>query len=229
MGVALSSLVLLTGLVALPGCGDESKASKDSASDKKDKKAEKKSSKKDEKEEKDEGDAKPASAKPEEDKKAEPADAKAEGDAKDGDAEGEVDSGAPTCGALNEVPAIPDTDSKPPTVDEWKTACKVNTQGPNSHPDDCEMKVMREWLLVTCRGDYYKTQNMENFGSVGVDYFEMVKPNKLISYTMKLRKGRNQKVRMCHTKDKMASLFVSWPTGEEKPLHIALARAGKCD
>ena len=224
LGVRLSCLLLLSGLV-LPACGEESNAKKDDSSKEDDKKKKKrdKKAKADE-----EGDAKPASAKPDE------ADAKADADAKpdegEAQAEGELDSDdAPSCGELNEVPTIPDTGSKPPTVEEWKTACKVNTQGPNSHPDDCEMKVMREWLRVTCRGDYFKTQNMENFGANGADYFEMIKPNQVIGYTMKLSKGRNQKVRICHTKNKRASLFVSWPSGEEKPLHIALARGPACD
>lgn len=226
MGVGLSSLALLMGLVSLPACGDDNKAGKDRSSKKKDAKSD--DEEKDAK--KEEGEAKPASAKPEKGDEGEPKEAKAEGAADvEGDAKGEVDSGPAPCGELNEVPAIPDTDSKPPTVEEWGKACKINTQGPNSHPDDCEMKVMREWLLVTCRGDYYKTQNMESFGAVGVDYFEMIKPNKLISYTMKLSKGRNQKIRMCHTKNKRASLFVSWPTGEDKPLHVALARGPACD
>ena len=217
-------MALLMGLVSLPACGDDNKAGKDRSSKKKDAKSDDEDEEKDAK--KEEGEAKPASAKPEKDDEGESKEAKAEGAA---DAEGEVDSGPAPCGELNEVPAIPDTDSKPPTVEEWGKACKINTQGPNSHPDDCEMKVMREWLLVTCRGDYYKTQNMESFGAVGVDYFEMIKPNKLISYTMKLSKGRNQKIRMCHTKNKRASLFVSWPTGEDKPLHVALARGPACD
>ncbi|MEM9692758.1 MAG: hypothetical protein AAGA56_09450 [Myxococcota bacterium] len=133
------------------------------------------------------------------------------------------------CGALNDVPAIPATESDVPSLDDWKTACEVNTQGGGTHPDDCEMKIHEEWLRVSCRGNYTSYEKMENFGAKGADFFELVTRGSLISFVVRLKKGRSQKVRMCNPDKGRASLFVSWPPTADKPLHVALARGSKCD
>ncbi|MEM1030302.1 MAG: hypothetical protein AAGN82_08130 [Myxococcota bacterium] len=222
--VATGATLLLMAATTATACGQKDDGEvKDRAAEKDRAKKKKKDERKEKKKEREEkkaeaksdGTAKPAVATPEASASAAPS-ASAEA----------VDV---ACGALNEIPAIPGGSSTPPTQEEWSGACAVNTQGANSHPDDCEMKVMREWLRVSCRGKYYKVQNRENFGAKGVDYFEMLKPNEIISYTLKLKKDRNQKVRFCRTDNKRASLFVSWPSSSPKPLHLALARGPACD
>ncbi len=126
------------------------------------------------------------------------------------------------------VPLVPTTKSNPPTIAEWKAGREVNTQGPNSHPDDCTMKVVREWLKVDCFGDVLGYENMEKFGRKNVDYFEHFKQGKLGSFVLRLKKGQTQKVRICRIKNR-ASLFVNWPGAKDRPIHIALGKGPACE
>lgn len=126
------------------------------------------------------------------------------------------------------IPAIPEGRSRPPTVAEWGAAAEVNTQEKNSQPDRCEVKVVREWLRVSCRGsDILGYEKMESFGSKNADYFEMIQPGKLASFVLRLKKGKTQTVRICRQKDR-ASLFVNWPASKDRPVHIALGKGPVC-
>ena len=106
----------------------------------------------------------------------------------------------------------------------------MNTQGAGSQAGDCTMKVYREWLQVTCRGNMtgYEQFDKNGFGAKGADYYEQHTPGKMASFVVRLRKGRNPKVRLCRG-DERASLFVSWPPSEAKPKIIALGAGPKCD
>jgi hypothetical protein len=55
---------------------------------------------------------------------------------------------APAKAADDPIPDIPSGRSNPPSVSEWSAAAEVNTQGANARPDDCFMKIVREWLKV---------------------------------------------------------------------------------
>lgn len=126
------------------------------------------------------------------------------------------------------IPLVPTTKSKPPTIPEWKAAAEVNTQGPNSRPEDCAMKIVREWLKVDCFGDVVGYERMDKFGRKNIDYFEHFKPGKLGSFVVRLKKGTAQKVRICRRKD-MASLFVNWPGQRDRPIHVALGKGPACE
>jgi hypothetical protein len=125
------------------------------------------------------------------------------------------------------IPAIPGGRSAPPTLAEWSSAEEVNTQERNSQPDACETKVVREWLNVTCRGKVIGFEKMEGFGSKNADYFEMIKPGNLASFVLRMKEGKTQSVRICREKDR-ASLFVNWPGGKDRPVHIALGKGPIC-
>jgi hypothetical protein len=143
-------------------------------------------------------------------------------------ASGDANADKPTCGGPKEVPEIPATTSNPPSTDEWKTACEVNTQGKGSEAKDCTIMVLREWLKVTCTGAVEKIQDMTDFGALGNDYYETVTPGSIASFVVRLKKGKNPKVRICREKDR-ASLFVSWPPSEPKPKIIALGAGQACE
>ena len=117
----MGMMVLATALIACDEGSDEPSKEKSEKSDDDDK----------------------ASAKKDDDKKSK------KDEDKDVGAEVAVAAGKPTCGPLSSIPDIPDTKSNPPTLEEWGSACDVNTQGAGSHPGDCTMKIMREWLQVT--------------------------------------------------------------------------------
>ena len=155
---------------------------------------------------------------------------KSDDDEEDSDEEGSDDgeAAAVECGPPNVVPEIPASRSNPPTLAEWGSACTVNTQGAGSQAADCTIKIKREWLQITCRGNMTGYEHFEGFGNEGQDYFKQIKRGELISFVTRLRKGRNQKVRMCRGKER-ASLFVSWPPSAPRPLHVALATGPKCD
>jgi hypothetical protein len=144
-------------------------------------------------------------------------------------AEGKASEPEAKAGAADEgpIPAIPEDKSSPPTVAEWARAVEVNTQEKNSQPDKCEMKVMREWLRVSCHGDVVGYEKMENFGTKNGDYFEMIKPDNLASFVVRLKRGKTQSVRICRKKDR-ASLFVNWPASKDRPVHVALGRGPVC-
>jgi hypothetical protein len=89
------------------------------------------------------------------------------------------------------------------------------------------MKVMREWLRVSCHGDVVGYEKMENFGTKNGDYFEMIKPDNLASFVVRLKRGKTQSVRICRKKDR-ASLFVNWPASKDRPVHVALGRGPVC-
>jgi len=148
-----------------------------------------------------------------------------------GDSGDDANSGvdqAVTCGSPSTIPPIPSTRSKPPTAAEWGKACDLNTQGEGSQPPDCTMKVMREWLQVTCRGNVRGYENLTDFGSEGADYFKQIQLGQLGSFVVRLKKGRNQKVRICRAKDR-ASLFVSWPPSKDNPSIVALGIGPGCE
>lgn len=122
------------------------------------------------------------------------------------------------------VPDIPDGRSKPPTVAEWQKADALNTQEPNSQPEKCEMKVVREWLKVYCYGDVIGFSDMFGFGEKQRDYFASLRKNKSADFVLRLRPGKTQKLRIQYETAPEAVLFVSWPAQEPKPTHIALGR-----
>ena len=126
------------------------------------------------------------------------------------------------------IPLIPSERSNPPQGNEWTQGKEVNTQNPHSQPDKCEMRVLREWLQVTCRDDYVGYEKMENFGQKFHDYYESVDPGRVVSFVLRLKRGKAQAVRIC-APDKRASLFVNWPAAEDRPKHIALGKGPACD
>ena len=126
------------------------------------------------------------------------------------------------------VPSIPTAPSNPPQGTEWKQGVAVNTQQSDSQPDKCTVRVLREWVQVTCRDDYASYEGIENFGTKGRDYFASALPNKVVDLVFRLRKGKAQKARICGEKAQ-ATLFVNWPAEKDRPTHIALGKGAKCE
>ncbi|MEZ4369214.1 MAG: hypothetical protein R3B07_00255 [Polyangiaceae bacterium] len=129
---------------------------------------------------------------------------------------------------VGDVPDIPSERSDPPKGTEWDSAPIVNTQGANARAARCSMRVLREWLRIYCTGDIIGYEKMEDFGKLQVDYFEKIVAGKYASFVIRLKKGKNPKIRICRKKDR-ASLFVSWPPSVDKPKHVALGNGPVCD
>ena len=128
-------------------------------------------------------------------------------------------------GAADSIPDIPEGRSKPPTVAEWNAAASVNTQDANSRPDECFMKIVREWLKVNCSGKVTGVVEMADFGTENGDYFQSVREGKMADFVLRLRKGHYPKVRILRSEKGNAVLFVNWPPTFAKPNNIALGRA----
>lgn len=126
------------------------------------------------------------------------------------------------------VPDIPSEKSNPPQGAEWDQGIPVNTQGANARGKQCSMHVLREWLRIYCSGKVIGYEKKEDFGQETVDYFEKIVPGKYASFVIRLKKGKNQKIRICRENDR-ASLFVSWPPSTDKPKNIALGTGPVCD
>jgi hypothetical protein len=130
-------------------------------------------------------------------------------------------------GAGKGIPEIPEGRSKPPSVAEWNDAAEVNTQEPNSQPDKCFTKVVREWLKVHCDGNVVGVEAMEAFGKQNADYFYSVRPGKAADFVVRLKRGKTQKLRICRDPGN-ATLFVNWPAADDRPVHIALGKGNPC-
>jgi hypothetical protein len=120
------------------------------------------------------------------------------------------------------IPRIPDGRSEPPTAAEWQAGLEVNTQGVHSRPPGCAMKIVREWLKVHCTGNVTRIADRRGLGKEGHDYFEHVEPGKVADFVVRLRPAGAQGVRIWREPRSIASLFVSWPPKEDRPLHVAL-------
>jgi hypothetical protein len=144
------------------------------------------------------------------------------------------------------IPDIPAEKSAPPTVAEWAAAPEVNTQGANSRPEGCYMKVCREWLKVHCDGAQYYDWNtlldippggghldgtnyQTRFGVLGTDWFYEFKQHVSYDTIIRLRRGKDLKLEVLREPSAgggSALLFMSWPSGKPKPSIIALGKSG---
>lgn len=122
------------------------------------------------------------------------------------------------------IPDIPEGRSKPPTVREWAEASELNTQEPNSQAENCQMKVVREWLKVYCHGDVTAFSDMTEFGEKSRDYFVSLRKGKSADFVVRLRPGKTQKLKIQRNDAREAVLYVSWPHDKPKPAHVALGR-----
>jgi hypothetical protein len=129
---------------------------------------------------------------------------------------------------ISDVPDIPSGKSNPPQGAEWDQGVAVNTQGANARAKRCSMHVLREWLRIYCSGKVVGYEKKEDFGELGSDYYEKFVDGKYASLVIRLKKGENQKIRICREDDR-ASLFVSWPPSTDKPKNIALGHGPPCD
>ena len=121
------------------------------------------------------------------------------------------------------IPDIPESRSNPPTVSEWSNAAQVNTQEFNSRAPNCFQKVVREWLKIHCEGDVIRVDEKQGFGTQNVEHFESVVPGKYADYIVRLRRGVVITAKIYRTEGN-AAVFVNWPAGAAKPVHIAIGK-----
>jgi hypothetical protein len=126
------------------------------------------------------------------------------------------------------VPDIPSAKSNPPVGSEWDQGVAVNTQGASARAKRCSMHVLRDWLRIYCTGKVIGYEKKTDFGTLGGDYYERIEAGKYASLVVRLKKGKNQMIRICRETDR-ASLFVSWPVTADKPKNIALGTGPVCD
>ncbi|MBI5531648.1 MAG: hypothetical protein HY898_02960 [Deltaproteobacteria bacterium] len=129
----------------------------------------------------------------------------------------------PTPASADGIPDIPEGRSNPPTVAEWSNAVHVNTQEINSRASNCFQKVVREWLKIHCEGDVLRVDEKQGFGTQNVEHFESVVPGKYADYIVRLRRGVVITAKIYRTEGN-AAVFVNWPAGAPKPVHIAMGK-----
>jgi hypothetical protein len=113
--------------------------------------------------------------------------------------------------------AGPNGRSAVPTVDEWNAAKEVTVKG--STKLNCETKMVREWLRVSCRGKNdtggeAKNVTIKKGGGRG-DTF-VLPGNKLASLVCPFVNGTDLVAEFEWT-DKKKELVVSWPHGAPEP------------
>ena len=105
---------------------------------------------------------------------------------------------------------IPAERSKPPTVQEWNAAEKVELE-----PKGCFRKVVREWLKLNCSRDDAVNPDpqaflgLEAFGREGGDYFEWSRPGQTADVIVRMVRGRRS-VASLQLGSKTLSLGYDW-------------------
>jgi hypothetical protein len=138
-------------------------------------------------------------------------------------------TGAPVaCPPLGQIPEIPASETPPPTVGEWLNACPVNNGGPNTHPDDCTMKVVREWVQISCRGPVTGYEMIEGLSAPNSRNVFEFHGGDVESILFRFKKGMYPKGRLCRS-TKSAVFFLSWPQNEAKPKFMSLGKRDECE
>ncbi|HRI66742.1 MAG TPA: hypothetical protein PK156_20995 [Polyangium sp.] len=114
---------------------------------------------------------------------------------------------------------FPDTDSKPPSVQEWKTEAKIYIVK-HSSSLVCETSVLREWLRVSCRGKPGQPNQPTGLKVVKApkkgQHFEFTKEG-IASLVMQPRKGQTSEFTFEWSNWGTRTLTVTFPEGSEKP------------
>jgi hypothetical protein len=114
----------------------------------------------------------------------------------------------------------PEKPSKPPTVAEWKGARESEVK--NGKQLACEVKIVREWLRVSCRTTENKASQIQGLTLLepkvrSADFYELVKPNTLASMVFPIRKATQVRIEFEWT-DFKRILSVAWTPGAPRPI-----------
>jgi hypothetical protein len=115
---------------------------------------------------------------------------------------------------------IPPPGSKPPTPAEWGAVPREITVR-HSTPLNCDTRMLREWLKVTCREKGGRAAlSMEHISRSGQQAYLHNTPPQLVSVVVQVVRGKEYRARYTYQlgRDRGASdLIVSWPSGAPKP------------
>jgi hypothetical protein len=114
----------------------------------------------------------------------------------------------------------PDKPTKPPTVAEWNAARESEVK--NGKQLACEVKLVREWLRVSCRTTENKASQIQGLTLLEpkvrpADFYEQVKPNTLASMVFPIRKATHVRIELAWNDFKRV-LSVAWTPGAPKPI-----------
>jgi hypothetical protein len=115
---------------------------------------------------------------------------------------------------------IPPPGSKPPTVAEWN-AVPREISVRHSTPLNCETRMLREWLKVTCRQKGgMAALDMSHVSQSGQQVFLFNKAPDLASVVVQVVRGKTYQARYTYQTGRERStsdLIVSWPNGNPRP------------
>lgn len=114
----------------------------------------------------------------------------------------------------------PEKPSKPPTVAEWNAARESEVK--NGKQLACEVKLVREWLRVSCRTTENKASQIQGLTLLepkvrSAEFYELVKPNTLASMVFPIRKATQVRIEF-EWNDFKRILSVAWTPGAPKPI-----------
>ena len=116
---------------------------------------------------------------------------------------------------------IPEPGSKVPTLDEWNAVTReITVRG--SGALNCETKMLREWLRVSCRknAEHGEPSGVEAFGS-GQQNFQFpaagVPASGVTSVVVQVVRRKNFTAKFGWADGHLATLGVSWPHGAPDP------------
>jgi hypothetical protein len=114
---------------------------------------------------------------------------------------------------------FPETDSKPPSVQEWKTDAKIYIVK-HSSSLVCETSALREWIRVSCRGKPGQPNQPTALKVVKApkkgQHYEFTKDG-VASLVIQPRKGQTSEFSFEWSNWGTRNLTVTFPEGSEKP------------
>ncbi len=117
------------------------------------------------------------------------------------------------------APAVPESESPAPTLDEWLAAPVIQGSG-GPPPSPCSMRVLREWARADCHSGTFT--HLSKYGRPGLEYFEDLSRG-AISFRMKKREVWSTLVKLPDAR--VAHLLMVWPTDDAKPLVLSFESA----
>lgn len=139
-----------------------------------------------------------------------------------GSPEASAGGGAPVPGAPGELApdglpvVIPAPGSPPPTVGEWDAEPKeVTVKG--SSANNCETKMVREWLRVSCRKGAKTPKSVATTQTHGYQAYVGMFGDKA-SVVVQVVKGKMYVARYTWTDNSFKDLTVNWPADKPRPV-----------
>lgn len=136
---------------------------------------------------------------------------------------------APAKVVLSQLPAIPTTDSPPPTDEEWAAAPFIQNTDSDRPVSDCTMRLLREWLKLRCEGDIKGAEpdSVKWFSEKAntKNWYESHRYPDYAEITFRLRKGTLGEAYFYRkNRENSARYYADWDKSKDRPSTLFLKK-----